>query len=176
MEAHFNLGNAFYKIGDLDQALVCYKFSFKFETKICRTIKQYTVQYEIALVAKGELEEAISSYEKALKHNPNFYEAYYNMANTLYDQGKANKSVECFLNSLRIKPDYLPAWNNIVSLLAAGKSKLDFSLLNYKTTVGISPEYVENLSGIVNFRCSVGTKEEKTRYLKLLDDIKKQGF
>ena len=38
VEAHFNLGNAFYKIGDLDQALVCYKFLFKFETKICRTI------------------------------------------------------------------------------------------------------------------------------------------
>ena len=45
-----------------------------------------------ALKEQGKLEEAIKTYNKAIKIKPDFADAYFNMGNVLKDQGKLEEA------------------------------------------------------------------------------------
>jgi tetratricopeptide (TPR) repeat protein len=45
---------------------------------------------------QGKLEEAIAQYQQALRLNPNFAEAYYNLGTALYKQGRQDAALTQF--------------------------------------------------------------------------------
>lgn len=63
-------------------------------------------------VSAGELEQAIASWEKALKINPNLSEAWHNRGSALGRLGKYEAAVESFQSALTIDPDNYQAWND----------------------------------------------------------------
>ena len=44
------------------------------------------------LIAKGELEEAVISFKRAISIKPDYTDAYYNMGNALKEQGKPEEA------------------------------------------------------------------------------------
>jgi Flp pilus assembly protein TadD len=63
-------------------------------------------------VSAGEFEQAIASWEKALKINPNLSEAWHNRGSALGRLGKYEEAVESFQSALVIDPDNYQAWND----------------------------------------------------------------
>ncbi|MEH1829203.1 MAG: tetratricopeptide repeat protein [Nostoc sp.] len=60
----------------------------------------------------GKLEEAIASYDNALKIKPDFHEAWYKRGGVLNDLGRFEEAIASYDNALEIKPDYNEAWHN----------------------------------------------------------------
>jgi Flp pilus assembly protein TadD len=70
-----------------------------------------------ALLAKGEVEEAIANYLKALKIKPNYPEAHNNLGSALGQQGKLNEAETEFREAIRLSPDFAEPHSNLGSVL-----------------------------------------------------------
>jgi len=67
--------------------------------------------------------EAARFFVQALKIQPLFFDAHYNLGLVLQELNQIPEAIACYEQALRIKPDFAPAWNNLgVAHHAAGRS------------------------------------------------------
>src|SRR5208283_1370777 len=71
-----------------------------------------------ALLQKGNVDEAIVHYQKALQIKPDFAKAHYNLGNALLQKGNVDEAIVHYQKALQIKPDYVAAQNNLAWVLA----------------------------------------------------------
>lgn len=64
------------------------------------------------LAMQGSYDEAIRSFDEAIRLDPNNAETWNNKGMDLYDQGKYYDAIEAFNEALRLKPDYSQAQQN----------------------------------------------------------------
>jgi tetratricopeptide (TPR) repeat protein len=65
------------------------------------------------LQEQGRLDEAITSYQKAISIKPDIAEAYYNLGTVLKGRGKLNEAVTSFQKAISIKPDFAEAYRSL---------------------------------------------------------------
>ena len=109
----------------------------------------------LALADRGQLDEAIDHYRKALKINPNHVEAYNNLGLALADRGQFDEAVDHYRQALEIKPDFVEAHNNLATTLA-GSGKIDDAVAEYRKAIEIKPDYADahfNLGNVLA-RCA----------------------
>jgi len=64
------------------------------------------------LAKQGKLDEAIEAFNRAIKLDPKFSEAWNNKGVALLRQGKYDKALEACNKAIDINPEYVEAWNN----------------------------------------------------------------
>ncbi|HWQ64180.1 MAG TPA: tetratricopeptide repeat protein, partial [Methanospirillum sp.] len=64
------------------------------------------------LQAKGNIDEAIKSFDRAIKSDQNNAVALNNKGTALVEKGEFDKALDIFNQALKIDPDYKEAWNN----------------------------------------------------------------
>lgn len=69
--------------------------------------------YGVILVKKDFQEKAINQFNKIIKINPEFYEAYYNIGTVLFKQSKFKEAINYFNNAIKIKKNYFEAYFNL---------------------------------------------------------------
>ena len=62
--------------------------------------------------ASSAYEEAIASYDHALKIKPDYHSAWYNRGVALFNLGRYEEAIASYDHALKIKPDKHQAWNN----------------------------------------------------------------
>ena len=65
------------------------------------------------LKEQGKLQAAINSYQHALKLNPNYPEAHYNLGIALKWQGNLQDAIDSYQQALKINPNFAEFHNNI---------------------------------------------------------------
>ena len=98
----------------------------------------------------GKLKLAESNYRKAISKNPNFAEAYENLAKILQDLGKHDEAEMNFKHAISINPGYANAHFNLGITLYKLR-RLDESKNSYQAAVSLRPEFYEahNNLGII---------------------------
>ncbi|MBF0154317.1 MAG: tetratricopeptide repeat protein [Magnetococcales bacterium] len=71
----------------------------------------------ICHIQLGNPEQAIPCWQQALRIEPNFVEAHYNLGNLLRDMQRPEEAEAAYHQALRLKPDYAAAHNNLGTLL-----------------------------------------------------------
>jgi superkiller protein 3 len=71
----------------------------------------------VALKAKGQLEEAIEAYRKAIQLDPNYANAYSNLGSALYDKGQLEEAIEAYRKAIQLDPNYADAYGNLALAL-----------------------------------------------------------
>jgi tetratricopeptide (TPR) repeat protein len=66
-----------------------------------------------ALSDKGQLEEAIEAYRKAIQLDPNFAMAYSNLGNALKDKGQLEEAIEAYRKAIQLDPNFAMAYGNL---------------------------------------------------------------
>ena len=95
-----------------------------------------------AYKANGQLDNAITAYERALSLNPDNAGAYNNMGNALKDQGKLEDAITAYERALSLKPDSAEAYNNMgVTLQEQGK--LEDAITAYERALSLNPDHAE---------------------------------
>ena len=70
----------------------------------------------IALAGRGEVDEAIGHYRKALEVQPDYAEAHNSLAAALAGRGQIAEAIAHYRKALEIKPDYVDARRNLEAL------------------------------------------------------------
>jgi protein O-mannosyl-transferase len=94
-----------------------------------------------ALAQKGQVDEAISEYQKALAIDPNNAEACYNLGYTLAQQGQVDEAIIQFQQALAINPNLAEASFNLGDALYQ-KGRVDEAIIQFQKTLAIQPGFV----------------------------------
>ena len=96
----------------------------------------------ISLERQGDLDEAISHYNEALRINPSFVPAYDNRGKVLLQQGMLDEAMSQFSKALELNSnDAIAHYNMGVAL--ARKGNLDRAITHYTEALEIKPDYAE---------------------------------
>ncbi len=104
------------------------------------------------LLRQGRMEEAVAHFRAALRINPSFWEAHYNLGNALLQQGRTEEAIAEYREVVRLNPGYATAHNNLANaLLKLGRT--EEAVAEYREAVRINPGDAEarNNLGIALF-------------------------
>jgi Tfp pilus assembly protein PilF/uncharacterized membrane protein YhaH (DUF805 family) len=93
-----------------------------------------------ALVAQGNLEEALSEFQTALKMKPDSFENHSNVGMALAYLGRMDEAIVEFQNALKLNPDYGLTHQNLGMALEQ-KNLLEPATHEYEEAVRLMPSY-----------------------------------
>ncbi len=87
-----------------------------------------------------QLDGAITAYDAAFKIKPDYYEAIYNKATVLYEQGQYDAAIATYDAALKIKPDYYEAIHSKGNALTE-QGRYDEAIAAYDAALKIQPDF-----------------------------------
>jgi len=187
--AYYNLGNALYKQGKLEEAIAAYHQTIQLnptlapayynlgialykQGKLEEAIAAYrqAIQLDpkdaaayynlgIALKAQGKLEEAIAAYRQAIQLDPKFAFAYNNLGVALYDQGKLEEAIAAYRQAIQLDPKDAVPYNGLGNALS-DQGKLEDAIAAYRQAIQLDPKYAKAYNGLGNALSDQGKLEE----------------
>jgi len=105
-----------------------------------------------ALTDRGQVDEAIAHFQRALAIRPDYAMAHYNLGELLHQRGQLDEAIAHFQRALEIQPRYADAHNNLaIALLQRGR--LDEAMTHLQQALAIQPDDAEihnNLAGVLS--------------------------
>ena len=100
-----------------------------------------------ALFLKGDVDEAIAQYQKALQIKPDNVEACNNLGNALFRKGNVDEAIVRYQKALQINPDYAEARNNLNTALLI-KGRVDEAFTQCQKAMQLNPDSAEALNDL----------------------------
>ena len=102
---------------------------------------------------KGQVDEAIIQFQKALEINPKYAEAHNNLGFALFQKGQVDGAIDEFQKALEINPKKAETHYNLGTILFQ-KGQVDEAIAQYSKALEINPDSAEahNNLGIAFFR------------------------
>ena len=110
--------------------------------RYCFTLGQFAA-------ATGRHQEAVSAFERARNLRPESAEAWFGLANALYQQKKLTESVEAYRQVIALQPENADAYNNL-GLALDGLGKPDESIAAYRRGLALNPGFVALYNNLGN--------------------------
>ena len=135
--AHINLGSALFEKGENDKAIYHYN-------KALLIIKISKVSYSLGIVYSsiGKYQQAIESYNQAIRMIPDFAAAHYNLGIIYFNLGNYQQAVKNFSQAVRAAPDFTAAYYNlgvVYHLLGQNQRAIE----NYSEAIRLKHDYGE---------------------------------
>ena len=106
----------------------------------------------IVNAALGRLEQAVTAFENALRVDPRFAEAHFNLGGVLDSLGMTREAVASYTRAIRIKPDFAKAYNNLgADLQDLGMPEA--AAASYAKAIHFRPDFAEahnNLGAVLD--------------------------
>jgi len=91
-----------------------------------------------ALSQKGQMDEAIVNFQKALEIKPDYAEAHSNLGVALFQKGQVDEAIVQYQEALEIKPNYAKAHSNLGVALSQ-KGQVDEAIVQYQGALELNP-------------------------------------
>jgi tetratricopeptide (TPR) repeat protein len=98
-------------------------------------------------IEKGQVDDAMVQYQKALEVNPNYAEALNNLGLALFRKGWVDDAVAQFQKALAINSNYVLAHNNL-GLALVQRGQVDDAVAHYRKALEIKPDFAEAHSNL----------------------------
>lgn len=95
-----------------------------------------------ALYKHGRYQEAIESFEQAIRLNPDFAVAYNDLGAAYLNLGRHQEAIEAYNQAISIKPDYIEPHYNL-GVAYAGLGHWQEAIEAFKQAIRIKPDYVD---------------------------------
>jgi tetratricopeptide (TPR) repeat protein len=92
-----------------------------------------------ALEKKGQIDQAMALYQKALILNPRLAEIHYNLGNALAEKGRVSDAIDQYQQALKINPNYIAPHNNLGRVLFL-QGRVDEAIDQYRKILELVPE------------------------------------
>ena len=87
-------------------------------------------------------DDALRSFEQALKLKPQYADAFYNMGVAYHHQGDREKAIASYRQAIRVKPDYLDAYINLGTEFL-DKGMVDSALAQYRRALSFDSTFAK---------------------------------
>ena len=94
------------------------------------------------LLQKGQVDDAMIHFQKALQINPDYADAHINLGNTLLQKGRVDDAIAHCQTALQINPRLAGAHNNLGNALLK-KGSVDEAIAHYQKALQIKPDFAE---------------------------------
>jgi predicted O-linked N-acetylglucosamine transferase (SPINDLY family) len=94
----------------------------------------------IALLAKGQIDEAIACHRRALALRPDFPAALYNLGAALQNKGLLDEAIATYRQAIALQPNYSEAHNNLGNVLR-DNGRLDDAIAAYRRAIALRPKW-----------------------------------
>ena len=111
------------------------------------------------LLELGEVQEAISHDQEAVRIKPDSAMAHNNLGTALMGQGRLQEAIGHYEQALRIKPDFAGAHNNEGNALAQ-LGRIQEAIGHYEQALQIEPDYAEAQYDLGNALAQLGRLQE----------------
>jgi tetratricopeptide (TPR) repeat protein len=91
---------------------------------------------------KGDYDNAISEYDKAIEFNPNIAQVYNLRGLAFYAKGDKESAISDWNKAIQLKPDFAEAYVNRGNAYG-DKGELDLALNDYAKAIQLDPKYAE---------------------------------
>ncbi len=118
------------------------------------------------LYKKGQLQQALSDFNRAIESDPNHSEAFNNRGNIWYESGKTENALTDYNQAILLNPKHSRAYNNRGNIWYQ-KGFLDKALSDYNNAITLDPAF----SGAYNNRGNICY--QKGMYKEALEDYNK---
>lgn len=88
----------------------------------------------------GNVDKALSRYNKVIEIDPKYTEAYYNRGNVYVDKGDIDKALSDYNRAIELKPKYADAYYNRGNVYL-NKRELDQAISDYNKAIGFDPKH-----------------------------------
>ena len=95
-----------------------------------------------AFYMKGQMDEAISQFQKAVRLEPDAAEAYDHLGITFFNKGQLDEAIRQFGEALRLDPDYADAHYNL-GVLFYQQGRTDQAIRQFQETIRLKPDHAE---------------------------------
>ena len=102
----------------------------------------------VALIKRGQLDEAVTRLQGAIRIAPNYAEAHNNLGTALAMQGRLEEAIARFQESVRLKPRSAQAHNDLGAALGR-QGRLDEAIAHLQEAVRLTPD-------LADARCNLG--------------------
>jgi tetratricopeptide (TPR) repeat protein len=92
----------------------------------------------VDFLQKGQVDEAIAHYQKALEIKPDYADAHSNLGTAFLQKGRADEAIAHYQKALEIKPDYADAHGNLGNAFLQ-KGQVDEAIAHYQKALEIKP-------------------------------------
>ena len=118
---------------------------------------------------RGNFQEAISYYKKAIQINPNLSEAHNNLGYAYQGLGKTQEAINCYQKAIQINPNLSEVHNNLgYAYQELGKTQEAMNC--YQKAIQINSDYVEAHNNLGHLYRELGkTQEAMNCYQKAID-------
>ena len=96
----------------------------------------------VVFLKRGQIDEAVEEFQKALEINPNYKEAHSNLGIALVQKGQVDEAIAQYQKVLEIDPNFLGAYSNL-GIALAQKGQLDEAIAEYQKALEINPNQCE---------------------------------
>ena len=105
------------------------------------TKNNYAVPANLATVysRRGQLDEAIREYREALRLNPYYALAHYNLGNALLQKGQVDEAIQHYEQSIRLLPMYVDPYNNL-GLALRKQGQVDEAIRQFQQAIRLKPD------------------------------------
>jgi tetratricopeptide (TPR) repeat protein len=96
----------------------------------------------IALLEKGNVDDAIIHFQKALQLNPDAAKVQNNLGNAFLRKGNVDEAISHYQKVLQIRPDYAEIHYNLGNALLR-KGSVDDAIVHFQKALQIKPDYTD---------------------------------
>ena len=110
------------------------------------------IQRGVAAYKEGKLKEAELNFKKAIELKPDYYQAYYNLANIQIELSRLDEALSNLKKTIELNPGFATAYNNL-GVIFDKIGKLNEAEISYKKTIELNPNLADphnNLGAIYN--------------------------
>jgi protein O-mannosyl-transferase len=113
----------------------------------------------MVLLDRGQTDEAMFLFQKALEIKPDYAEGHYLLGLALVARGRLDEAIAHCQRALEIKPDYAEAHNNLGCLLR-DRGRLVEATAHFRTALEIDPNYAQARDNLGSLLVGLGKIDE----------------
>ena len=117
------------------------------------------------LFERGQVDEAMTHYKRAVDIEPHYATAHYNLGGVLRQKGQPDEAIAQFRKALEIQPLYSMAHYNLGEVLRQ-KGEVDEAIAHYQRALEIHPDYAEAHNSLGNALLRKGQVDEALVHLR----------
>ena len=166
-EAHRDLGDVLYEQKDLDGALESYRTALKIDPGI----KGFYKRYAEIVIAKGQIDEVITTLTGVIKAGEADLGTYTTLGMMFQKKKIYGKAIEMYQKALQIDPSNIDALSALATSQSAN-GDLNAAVISYEQAIMMNNQAVAELKELAGLYTKLGREDEGIKILKKYLDKK----